>query len=119
MKNWKLLFGLAALLATAASHFTAHAATLARVTNVSSFPALTNEFYLTATNITTTFNGTNVHVMVYMDDPPGGGGAVRGIPSPLIELNVGQVVVCHFKNNLNLDLWDLPDYGMQNIPTIP
>ncbi|MFO1488310.1 MAG: multicopper oxidase domain-containing protein [Verrucomicrobiota bacterium] len=78
----------------------ATAGILPKVTNVSTSPALTNEFYLTATNITTTFNGTNVRVLVYMDDPPGGGGATRGIPAPLIELNVGQTVICHFKNNL-------------------
>ena len=73
---------------------------LYKVTNVSPSPTLTNEFYLTATNITTSIGGTNVRVMVYMDDPPGGGGAPRQIPGPLIELTVGQTVICHFKNNL-------------------
>jgi len=73
---------------------------LHRVTNVSPSPALTNEFYLTATNFIANINGTNVHALIYMDDPPGGGGVARQIPGPLIELNVGQMVVCHFKNNL-------------------
>ena len=76
------------------------AKTLSKVTNVSLSPALTNEFYLTATNILTDINGTNVHALVYVDDPPGGGGAARGLPSPLIEATVGQMIVCHFKNNL-------------------
>lgn len=71
-----------------------------KVTNVSPNPTLTNEFYLTATNITVNINGSNVRVMVYKDDPPGGGGAPAQIPSPLIELNVGQTVICHFKNLL-------------------
>ena len=80
------------------------AATLPKVTNVSPVPTLTNEFYLTATNITTSINGTNVRVLVYMDDPPSGGGAPRGIPAPLIEANVGQIIVCHFRNNLTNNL---------------
>ena len=67
---------------------------LFKVTNVSPSPLLTNEFYLTATNITTSIGGTNVRVMVYMDDSPGGGGAPRQIPGPLIELTVGQTVNC-------------------------
>jgi FtsP/CotA-like multicopper oxidase with cupredoxin domain/streptogramin lyase len=71
-----------------------------KVTNVSPSPTLTNEFWLTATNITTLINGTNVHVMVYMDDPPGGGGAPPQLPCPLIEVGVGQMVVCHFQNKL-------------------
>src|SRR5579859_529050 len=73
---------------------------LSRVTNVNPQPTLTNEFYLTATNINVNINGTNVHALIYADDPPGGGGAPREIPGPLIELNVGQMVVCHFRNNL-------------------
>src|SRR5215469_7376004 len=63
---------------------------LYRVTNVSPNPALTNEFYLTATNTTTSINGTNVHVFVYKDDPPAGGGVPMELPGPLIEVNVGQ-----------------------------
>ena len=102
MKTWKslVLVLIAALVLAETGQFTAYAAPLPKVTNVSANPTLTNEFYITATNITTTFNGTNVRVLVYMDDPPGGGGATRGIPAPLIELNVGQTVICHFKNNL-------------------
>ena len=71
-----------------------------KVTNVSPSPTLTNEFYLTATNITTSINGTNVKVLVYMDDPPSGGGAPAGIPGPLIEATPGQMIICHFKNRL-------------------
>lgn len=101
MKTWKSLFAFVTVLVLATgSRVAVQAATLPKVTNVSANPTLTNEFYITATNITTSFNGTNARVLVYMDDPPGGGGATRGIPGPLIELNVGQVVVCHFKNNL-------------------
>ena len=103
VKTWKplnFLLLLAVWLACTIS-FTAPAATLPKVTNVSPNPALTNEFYITATNIVTSFNGTNVHVLVYMDDPPGGGGAPRGIPGPLVEANVGQVIICHFRNNLS------------------
>ncbi len=73
---------------------------LYKVTNVSPNPTLTNEFYLTATNITTSINGTNVKVLIYMDDPPTGGGAPKQIPGPLIEANVGQTIICHFKNKL-------------------
>ncbi|HWY29441.1 MAG TPA: multicopper oxidase domain-containing protein, partial [Candidatus Acidoferrum sp.] len=58
------------------------------------------EFYLTATNVTLSLNGTNVHALVYQDDPPGGGGVPPRFPAPMVELNVGQVVICHFKNNL-------------------
>src|SRR5579859_7134085 len=79
---------------------TGQANTLGKVTNVSPSPTLTNEFYLTATNINVNINGTNVHALVYADDPPGGGGATRQIPGPLIELTVGQMVICHFRNNL-------------------
>src|SRR5215510_673586 len=73
---------------------------LYRVTNVSPNPSLTNEFYLTATNITTLIDGKSVKVMVYKDDPPGGGGAPAQIPCPLIEASVGQTIICHFKNKL-------------------
>jgi FtsP/CotA-like multicopper oxidase with cupredoxin domain/sugar lactone lactonase YvrE len=72
-----------------------------KVTNVSPNPAGTNEFYLTATNMTVTnIGGTNVQVRVYMDDPPGGGGAPAGLPCPMIEVNVGTKIICHFKNKL-------------------
>ncbi|MDB6067655.1 MAG: multicopper oxidase type 3 [Pedosphaera sp.] len=97
------LFGKAAVLmvlATALFTVAGRANPLSRVTNVSTHPALTNEFYLTATNIIVNIHGTNVHALIYADDPPGGGGAARGLPGPLIELNVGQMVVCHFRNNL-------------------
>src|SRR6266480_3307732 len=70
--------------------------TLYRVTNVSPSPLLTNEFYLTATNISTYINGKSVKVMVYRDDPPGGGGAPAQLPAPTIEATVGQTIICHF-----------------------
>ncbi|PWU08567.1 MAG: hypothetical protein C5B50_29415 [Verrucomicrobia bacterium] len=79
---------------------TAAANPLYRVTNVSPNPSLTNEFYLTATNTVTSIDGTNVHVFVYKDDPPAGGGVPMQLPGPLIEVNVGQTVICHFKNKL-------------------
>ncbi|PWU08566.1 MAG: hypothetical protein C5B50_29410 [Verrucomicrobia bacterium] len=79
---------------------TAAANQLYRVTNVNTNPALVNEFYLTATNAVVSINGTNVHVLIYKDDPPSGGGAPMQLPGPLIELNVGQTVICHFKNQL-------------------
>jgi FtsP/CotA-like multicopper oxidase with cupredoxin domain/sugar lactone lactonase YvrE len=72
-----------------------------KVTNVSPNPTGTNEFWLTATNmVVTNIGGTNVHVDVYIDDPPGGGGATPGLPCPMIELNVGMMVICHFQNKL-------------------
>ena len=72
-----------------------------KVTNVSPNPAGTNEFYLTATNMTVTnIGGTNVQVRVFMDDPPGGGGAPAGLPCPMVEIGVGMMVICHFQNNL-------------------
>src|SRR5678816_4635141 len=74
--------------------------TIFKVTNVSPSPQLTNEFYLTATNITTFINGRSVKVLVYKDDPPGGGGAPAQIPAPLIEATAGQTIICHFKNQL-------------------
>jgi FtsP/CotA-like multicopper oxidase with cupredoxin domain len=80
---------------------TAPANPVYRVTNVSPNPQLTNEFYLTATNTTTSINGTNVQVLVYKDDPPSGGGAPMQLPGPLVEVNVGQTVICHFKNRLS------------------
>lgn len=102
MKTRKSLFRLLALLCALASTATlsVHANTLFKATNVSPNPTLTNEFYLTATNITTSINGTNVKVLIYMDDPPGGGGAPKQIPGPLIEASVGQTIICHFKNKL-------------------
>lgn len=102
MKTWKLFIKTVAamLLVTAILTPAALANTLYKVTNVSPSPTLTNEFYLTATNITTSINGTNVKVLVYRDDPPGGGGAPAQIPGPLIEMTVGQTIICHFKNKL-------------------
>ena len=102
MKTWNSSCKLmaVALLVLGAMMLNASAKTLSKVTNVSPNPTLTNEFYLTATNITTSINGTNVRVLIYMDDPPGGGGSARGIPGPLVEAAVGQMIVCHFKNNL-------------------
>src|SRR5262245_25521762 len=98
MKTWNLTFGfIVAMIALASTTpSTASANTLYRPTNVSPNPSLTNEFYLTATNITTSINGTNVRVFVYKDDPPGGGGAPLQIPGPLIEATVGQTIICHF-----------------------
>jgi FtsP/CotA-like multicopper oxidase with cupredoxin domain/sugar lactone lactonase YvrE len=87
-------------LIASAAVFSVQANPLYKATNVSPNPTLTNEFYLTATNITTSINGTNVKVLIYMDDPPGGGGAPKQIPGPLIEANVGQTIICHFKNRL-------------------
>ena len=89
-----------ALLLVGVFKLPAEASGIRKVTNVSPSPTLTNEFYLTATNITTSINGTNVKVLVYMDDPPGGGGATPGIPGPLIEATPGQMIICHFKNRL-------------------
>ena len=102
MTKHQLLRNLTAVVIFIAALFnpTVRGNTLYRVTNVSPFPALTNEFYLTATNVTINIHGTNVQALVYQDDPPGGGGAPPQIPAPLIDLNVGQVVICHFKNNL-------------------
>ena len=98
-KSFWLLVALASFLGDAIPH-TVLANTLHRVTNVSPSPQLTNEFYLTATNITTVIDGRSVKVMVYKDDPPGGGGAPGQIPSPIIEATVGQTIICHFKNSL-------------------
>lgn len=101
MKTPRLSSGVIALLFSIVMLVsTGHADTYPRVTNVSPSPSLTNEFYLTATNITYNINGTNVKVLVYMDDPPGGGGVPAAIPGPLVELTVGQMAICHFKNNL-------------------
>lgn len=73
-----------------------------KVTNVSPYPSGTNEFWLTATNMTVTnMGGTNVQVMVYIDDPPGGGGAPPGLPCPMVQVNVGNMIICHFQNKLN------------------
>jgi FtsP/CotA-like multicopper oxidase with cupredoxin domain/streptogramin lyase len=79
---------------------TAQANPVYRVTNVSPNPGLTNEFYLTATNTTTSINGTNIQVLVYKDDPPTGSGVPMQLPGPLVEVNVGQTIICHFKNRL-------------------
>src|SRR4051812_28687051 len=73
---------------------------ISRVTNVSPSPLLTNKFYITATNVTISINGTNVRALVYKDTPPSGGGVAAGIPGPLIEVNVGQTIICHFRNSL-------------------
>ena len=102
MKTWKSFYGLVAamLLVGGATPSTAWANPLYKVTNVSPSPLLTNEFYLTATNITTSINGSNVKVLVYRDDPPAGGGAPAQIPGPLVEATVGQTIICHFKNKL-------------------
>jgi FtsP/CotA-like multicopper oxidase with cupredoxin domain/streptogramin lyase len=95
---WPLI-AVAGFLSDANPH-TVLANTLHRVTNVSPNPQLTNEFYLTATNVITHIDGRAVKVMVYKDDPPGGGGAPAQIPSPVIEATVGQTIICHFKNAL-------------------
>ncbi len=91
---------LVSLVVTFLAVFSAGAVILPKVTNVSPLPQLTNEFYLTATNMNFNINGTNVHVDVYKDDPPGGGGVPAALPGPLIEANVGQMIVCHFRNSL-------------------
>ncbi len=95
---WPLI-AVAGFLGDAIPH-SALANPLYRVTNVSPSPLLTNEFYLTATNITTFIDGRAVKVLVYKDDPPGGGGAPAQIPAPLIEATAGQTIICHFKNQL-------------------
>jgi FtsP/CotA-like multicopper oxidase with cupredoxin domain/streptogramin lyase len=102
MKTSNLFFGLIVALITVGgvAPRTALANPLRHPTNVSTSPSLTNEFYLTATNVFTSINTTNVRVWVYKDDPPGGGGVPVQIPSPLIELTEGQTVICHFKNLL-------------------
>jgi len=99
-------YGKAAALLLVVSQFTPAvlASGINRVTNVSPSPLLTNEFYLTATNITVNINGTNVHALVYKDTPLGGGGAPGGLPGPLIEATVGQMIVCHFRNSLSNNL---------------
>jgi FtsP/CotA-like multicopper oxidase with cupredoxin domain/streptogramin lyase len=100
MKARKIIWPLMLILVGAAMPHIAPAEGLFKVKNVSPSPALTNEFYLTATNITTLINGKSVKAMVYKDDAPGGGGAPAQIPSPLIEATVGQTIICHFKNKL-------------------
>jgi FtsP/CotA-like multicopper oxidase with cupredoxin domain/sugar lactone lactonase YvrE len=102
MNARKTLFKVPLLSALAAGAIfnSALANQLYRVTNVSPYPALTNEFYITATNTIVNINGTNVHVLVYKDDPPVGVGAPGQIPGPMIEATVGQTIICHFKNKL-------------------
>jgi FtsP/CotA-like multicopper oxidase with cupredoxin domain/streptogramin lyase len=100
MKSRKSFWPLMLILLGSAMPHTAPASGLFKVKNVSPSPSLTNEFYLTATNITTLINGKSVKALVYKDDAPGGGGAPAQIPAPLIEATVGQTIICHFKNNL-------------------
>jgi FtsP/CotA-like multicopper oxidase with cupredoxin domain/streptogramin lyase len=102
MKTRKVFYSLAllAFFLAVLTPAALHANTIYKVTNVSTSPSLTNEFYLTATNYTVSINGTNVRALIYRDDPPGGGGAPPQIPGPLIEANVGQTIICHFKNKL-------------------
>src|ERR1051326_750960 len=99
-KARKSLWPFMLILVGSAMPHTAQANPLVKVKNVSPSPALTNEFYLTATNITTIIDGKSVKALVYKDDPPSGGGAPAQIPAPLIEATVGQTIICHFKNKL-------------------
>src|SRR5690242_18151204 len=100
MKAQKSFWPLMLILVASALPHTGLATGLFKVKNVSPSPSLTNEFYLTATNITTFINGKAVKALVYKDDAPGGGGAPAQIPAPLIEATVGQTIICHFKNKL-------------------
>lgn len=102
MMTWKSFNKIVTVAFLAAGLFTPAvlASGINKVTNVSPSPLLTNEFYLTATNITVSINGTNVRALVYRDTPPSGVGATAGIPGPLIEATAGQMIICHFKNNL-------------------
>ncbi|MFN0009106.1 MAG: multicopper oxidase domain-containing protein [Planctomycetota bacterium] len=59
------------------------------------------EAYLTADEQDLTIDGVTVHGMVYRDDPPGGGGAPPGIPSPEIKVKVGDQIIIHFQNDLD------------------
>ncbi len=70
------------------------------VTNVSTL-ANTFECYLTSTNIDCTI-GTNavpVHMMMYRDDRLPAPSGAAGLPVPVIRMNVGQTMICHYKNN--------------------
>src|SRR5262245_2970568 len=87
--SWCPFFAVVILLSSAIPE-SIRANPIYRVTNVSPSPLLTNEFYLTATNVTVSINSTNVRAMVFRDTPPLGGGVPFQIPGPLVEVTVGQ-----------------------------
>jgi FtsP/CotA-like multicopper oxidase with cupredoxin domain len=75
---------------------------LVPVTNVSS-QANTFECFLTATQVNVTIGtNNNVQAWIYMDSAPGAAPVVttNGIPIPVMNLKVGQMIICHFTNNL-------------------
>jgi len=70
------------------------------------------EAYLTADELDLVINGTTVHAMVYHDDPPGGGVPAR-IPGPEIRVKVGDLIVIHFRNDLDSESASIHWHGVE------
>jgi len=70
------------------------------------------EAYLTADEQDVTINGVTVHAMVYKDDPPGGGVPPR-IPAPELRLKVGDLVILHFRNDLDTESASIHWHGIE------
>jgi FtsP/CotA-like multicopper oxidase with cupredoxin domain len=72
------------------------------------------EVYLTAMETDITIAGATVHAMVYKDDPPApfvSAGAT--IPGPVIQVKVGDTIVCHFKNSLTAESASIHWHGIE------
>src|SRR5512141_2926617 len=99
MKKYAIIGGLAVVILCG---FIARAsAALVSATDVNPDPHIF-EIYLTAMEQDLTINGTNVHAMIYKDDPPPPFvAAAANIPAPVIKVKVGDYIICHFKNSLS------------------
>jgi FtsP/CotA-like multicopper oxidase with cupredoxin domain len=86
-------------------------AQLASATDVNPDPDVF-EAYLTADEQDLVINGTTVHAMVYRDDPPGGGAPAR-IPGPEIKVKVGDLLLVHFRNDLDSESASIHWHGVE------
>ena len=106
-----VLGGLAMLIA--GGFITPARAALIQATDVNPDPNIF-EVYLTAMEQDLTIAGTTVHAMVYKDDPPSpfvSAGAT--IPSPVIKVKLGDMIICHFKNNLSVESASIHWHGIE------
>jgi len=67
------------------------------------------EAYLTADEHEIPINGTLVHAMVYRDESTG----IAGIPAPEIRVHVGDLVILHFRNDLDADSASIHWHGLE------
>lgn len=86
-------------------------AALIQATDVNPDPNIF-EAYLTADEQDLTIAGFTAHCMVYRDDPPGGP-STAGIPAPEIKVKVGDLIILHFKNDLDSESASIHWHGIE------